>query len=282
MKQKLTALTLAVMAAFALATPAFADVMWEPYGNDFYDAHRDECQYEDRTYLANGPEGYLTLMESPQSVAEVYNVPNGESVYVGYLWTDGEGQQWAVAEYGVLSDDGDWTWQDGWAPVSQLALVYDHISFEEDHGDELGEYDGSGDSLTEFLVYDYPGGPLAMEDSFQLDQADVEEKILSQYLEYLYTDENGLRWSKLGYYYGLRNVWVCLDAPMNADLGIEQAQTVAQVRGTGEELTAPAASVPAARTWTVWLIPAALVVLAAAVTALLVRRNKGKNSAKNK
>ena len=275
MKRKLTALTLAVRAVFALTVPAFADVRWEPYGNDFYDAHRDECQYENRTYLANGPEGYLTLMESPQSVAEVYNVPNGESVYVGYLWTDGQGQQWAVAEYGALSGDGSRTWQDGWAPVSQLALVYDHISFEEDHGNELGVYDGSVDSLTEFLAYDYPGGPLAMEDSFQVD---VEENPLSQYLEYLYTDENGLRWSKLGYYYGLRNVWICLDDPMNPDLGIAAAQTVAQVRGTGEKLTAPAASVPAARTWTVWLIPAALVVLAAVATALLVRRSRGRNS----
>ena len=82
----------------------------------------------------------------------------------------------------------------------------------QDQGDELEAYDGSGDILTEIMVYDYPGGPLAMEDSFQVD---VEENPLSQYFEYLYTDENGLRWSKLGYYYGLRNVWVCLDDPMN-------------------------------------------------------------------
>ena len=74
----------------------------------------------------------------------------------------------------------------GRAPLSQLALVYDHICFEEDHGDELEAYDGSGDVLTEIMVYDYPGGPLAMEDSFQVD---VEENPLSQYFEYLYTDE---------------------------------------------------------------------------------------------
>ena len=111
-------------------------------------------RYENRTYLANGPEGYLTLRESPQSSAEVINIVNGESVYVGYLWTDGKGDQWGVAEYGVTSDSGERTWHDGWAPLSQLALVYDHICFEEDHGDELEAYDGSGDVLTEIMVYD--------------------------------------------------------------------------------------------------------------------------------
>ena len=155
-------------------------------------------------------------------------------------------------------------------------MVYDHICFEEDHGDELEAYDGSGDVLTEIMVYDYPGGPLAMEDSFQVD---VEENPLSQYFEYLYTDENGLRWSKLGYYYGLRNVWVCLDDPMNGELGIAQPQTAAQVRGTGENqetLVPPARNVPQASNWAVWLIPVALVALAAAVTALLVRRARGR------
>lgn len=143
MKRKGWILPLAVLMALTLAMPAFADVMWEPYGNNFYEAHRDECQYENRTYLANGPEGYLTLRESPQSSAEVINIVNGESVYVGYLWTDGKGDQWGVAEYGVTSDSGERTWHDGWAPLSQLALVYDHICFEEDHGDELEAYDGS-------------------------------------------------------------------------------------------------------------------------------------------
>ncbi len=276
MKRKGWILPLAVLMALTLAMPAFADVMWEPYGNNFYEAHRDECQYENRTYLANGPEGYLTLRESPQSSAEVINIVNGESVYVGYLWTDGKGDQWGVAEYGVTSDSGERTWHDGWAPLSQLALVYDHICFEEDHGDELEAYDGSGDVLTEIMVYDYPGGPLAMEDSFQVD---VEENPLSQYFEYLYTDENGLRWSKLGYYYGLRNVWVCLDDPMNGELGIVQPQTAAQVRETGENqetLVPPARNVPQASNWAVWLIPVALVALAAAVTALLVRRARGR------
>lgn len=71
MKRKGWILPLAVLMALTLAMPAFADVMWEPYGNNFYEAHRDECQYENRTYLANGPEGYLTLRESLQSSAEV-------------------------------------------------------------------------------------------------------------------------------------------------------------------------------------------------------------------
>lgn len=277
MKRKGWILPLAVLMALTLAMPAFADVMWEPYGNDFYDAHRDECQYENRTYLANGSEGYLTLMESPQSVAEVYNVPNGERVYVGYLWTDGQGQQWAVGDYAVQEEGQTWKWYYGWAPLDELALIYDHLSFEEDHGSEFQEYDGSGDGLTEAYLYSYPNG------SYQTLLVEAKEyQPFSETFQYLYTDENGLRWTFVGYYMGSRNAWVCIDDPLNENLGTDTPQTVAQVRGTGGELTARAASVPAARTWTVWLIPAALVVLAAAVTALLVRRKKGKNSAKNK
>ena len=77
MKRKGWILPLAVLMALTLAMPAFADVMWEPYGNNFYEAHRDECQYENRTYLANGPEGYLTLRQRPQSSAEVIYRVNG-------------------------------------------------------------------------------------------------------------------------------------------------------------------------------------------------------------
>lgn len=278
MKRRLLSLLLAFAAAAALTAPAFADVLWEPYGNDFYEAHRDECVYENRKYLANGEAGYVTIQASPQSSAEVFNVPNGEAIQVGFRWTDGTGAQWAVATYGVRSDSGDWAWYDGWIPMSRLELVYDSIAFEEDHAGELGEYDGSGDDLTEIVVYQYPGGPLASQVSFQVD---VEENPLSEYFQYLYTDENGLRWSKMGYYYGCRNVWVCLDRPVDDTLGEEQPQAAAQVRGEDSPALHPAAEeVPAPRTIPLWLIPAALVILAAAVTALLVRRTrKGKGGA---
>ena len=158
-------------------------------------------------------------------------------------------------------------------------LFWDNgIAFEEDHAGELGEYDGSGDDLTEIVVYQYPGGPLASQVSFQVD---VKENPLSEYFQYLYTDENGLRWSKMGYYYGCRNVWVCLDRPVDDTLGEEQPQAAAQVRGEDSPALHPAAEeVPAPRTIPLWLIPAALVILAAAVTALLVRRTrKGKGGA---
>lgn len=269
MGRKLSVLMLAVVMAAALVAPAFADVMWEPYDNDFYETHREECTNENRSYLANGADGYVTLKTAPDSLTEAVNVANGNSLYVGYIWQRNGSDRWAVCDYSVLDENGSWTWYSGWVPLSDLALIYDYIAFEEDHGTEFQQYDGSGDGLTEVCLYSYPGGAywenltesegyMAFADSFQ----------------YLYTDENGRRWTFVGYYLGRRNAWVCLDDPLNGELGVDGCRTVAQVRGAEETLTPAAESVPAAKTAVLWVIPAVLVVAVTAVTAVLVRKKK--------
>ena len=271
MKHKLSALLLALVMAAALAAPALADVMWEPYGNSFYESHRDECTYVSRGYLANGQEGYITLRSAPDSLVEVSNLANGERLYVGMTWQAKDGSEWAVGEYSVQNEAGDRTWYTGWVPLSELALIYDYIAFEEDHGAEFQEYDGSGDKLTEVCLYSYPGGVY----SYTLEE-NRDYQPFSEAFQHLYTDENGLHWTFVGYYMGRNNAWVCLDDPMNEKLGADTPRTVGQVRGTGEEIAEPADSVPAAKTYMIWLIPAILVAAVAVVTAVLVRKKNKK------
>lgn len=281
MKCRLSALILALAVACALAAPASADVLWEPM-NSFYDAHRDECEYEGRSYLANGAQGYVTILDAPGSAGQVYNVPNAESIFAGYRWTAADGTRWYACEYALPMAGGEgWDWKQGWAPASEIALIYDHLCFEEDHGDEFAEYDGSGDALKKVCLYSYPGGML--QNTLEEDQA---YQPFAETFEKLYTDEQGRRWAFIGYYMGRQNAWACLDDPLNEDLGTGVPQTVFQVRGgegpnpvgspsVNQELVPPAEDVPEAKTFPIWLLPSALVVAAAAVTAVLIGRRKG-------
>ena len=292
MKRKLTTMLLAAAVLLTLAFPAFADVMWEPYGNVFYENHREEMNYVDRAYLANGKDGYITLLSAPDSFVEVTNLPNGTVFRVGMTWEDKDGVLWTVGNYSVYNGES-WEWFDGWVPMSELALIYDEKEFCADHANEIGEYDGSGDHLTEVCLYSYPGG----EYSFTMKESEGYQTF-DEAFTYLYTDENGLRWTYLGYYMGRLNSWICIDDPLNEELGTDGPRTVGQVRGGEtlipaadpeagnsaqpdaeesqpvEELIPPAEIVPAAKTWVVWLIPAVLVVLAAVATALILRKKK--------
>ncbi len=298
--KKLSALAFALVMACSLAAPAFADVMWEPMGNNFYERHREECEYVGRSYLANGKQGYVTLLEAPESASEVVNVPNGESLYVGQSWAAPDGTKWAVCEYAIpKGDDQGWDWKDGWTAMSGIALIYDWQCFQEDYESEFRPYDGSGDALDEVCLYSYPGGVYS-----ETLKEDKGYQPFAEAFQNLYTDGEGRRWSFLGYYMGRRNAWACLDDPLNQDLGVGTPQTVFQVRGgegpapapdqaednvedntkldiilpsgkpTETQLVPPAEDVPPARTIPIWLLPAGLVVLVAAVTAVLAGRRK--------
>lgn len=286
MKRKLLALLTAVLMMIAMVTPAFADIIWEPEGNSFYESHSGECSYHNRSYLANGEKGYVTVRTAPDSLTEVVNIANGTLFFAVHVWTDKDGTQW-----GVGYPAGQWK-TEGWVKLSEMAMIYDYISFEEDHGDEFQTYDGSVDGLTEACSYSYPGGVYRS----KMENWSGGDFILSDCFDVLYTDENGLRWSYVGYYFGNKNFWVCIDDPMNEELGIETSLTVGQVRGgetlipadqpsdpdvqepqPSEELIPPAEDIPPAKTLPMWLIPVILVIAVAVVTALIVRKRRKKS-----
>lgn len=287
MKRKLIALLTAMLLTVALATPAFADLIWEPYGDAFYERHRDEITYHDRAYITNGAEGYVTVRTSPDSFTEVVNLSNGTRFFVIHVWEDKDGTQWGIGYPAGMFD------YKGWVRLSDMAMVYDYICFNEDHGGEFRDYDGSEDHLTEAYVYTYPGGVVKS----KLEQGSGDYRFTDSF-QNLYTDENGLRWTFISYYMGHRDGWVCIDDPMNETLGTDTYLTVGQVReGSAlmtpsesdivstddqepgqntEVLYPPAENVPAARIWWVWVIPAVLVIAVVVVTALIVRKRRKK------
>lgn len=293
MKRKITTLLLAAVMLMVLSAPAVADVMWEPYGNSFYESHREEMEYVDRGYLANGQDGYITIKAAPDSLVEVANLPNGTYFNVGMTWQGKDGTLWAVG-YHIYQTESGWNEYMGWVPMSELALIYDYKEFASDHSGEFEAYDGSGDDLTEVCLYSYPGGTYKYNLKESKDYMPFAESF-----EHLYTDENGLRWTYVGYYMGRNNAWVCIDDPLNETLGTAGYLSVGQVRSgadvvppakelpqtgekapsadpseDGEELIPPAKDIPAARTWVVWAIPAALIAVVAVATAVLIRKKR--------
>ena len=63
--RKVLSIFLTLLALLALCVPARADMLWEPYGNIFYDKHFGSCDYIGRDYYANGAEGFVTLWDAP-------------------------------------------------------------------------------------------------------------------------------------------------------------------------------------------------------------------------
>ena len=269
MKRKLSVLLLAVLVLAAAALPAFADIMWEPYGNSFYESHRDDMKYVDRGYLANGEKGYVTILSSPDSLIEVGNLENGTRFNVGMTWQAKNGTEWAVGYYAFRTEKG-WDSYEGWVPMSDLALIYDYQEFASDYSGEFGEYDGSGDHLTEVCLYSYPNG--------RYEATLTESKSYMAFADsftHLYTDEAGRRWTYVGYYMGRYNAWACIDDPLNENLGTDGYLSADQVRGVTDDLI-PAKEAPEAKTWVVWAVPAALIVVLAGVTAVIIRRKRKK------
>ncbi len=289
MKRKLPVLLMLILMAALLVTPAFADVIWEP-DNSFYSRNRDDCTYHDRAYLTNGEKGYVTVETAPGSLVEVLNIANGTRFFVQFIWTDKDGSQWGV---GYPAGDRE---HQGWVPMEQMALIYDYVSFQEDHGAEFTEYDGSVAPMEQACLYAWPGGVYSYTMEFETDYMTSNDAFQT-----IYTDGNGLRWAFIGYYMGHRDGWVCIDDPMNENLGVDGYLTVAQVRGESQTLVEPsqppeaeptsepstlpeiyptetiyppAEKVPQARTWLVFAIPAALILVVVVVTALIVRSRK--------
>ena len=203
---------LTLVMLLTLSAPAYADVMWEPNSNYFYDTHRDQCEYENRGYYANGKEGFITLWDAPNGGTVRAQFQNGERMWVYYIYRD----RWALTAYWT---DGEET--SGWVPLADLYLIYDHISFEEEYGDQFRDYQGEfasfdGEPGSYIQLWEYPGAwdekeTLELTPEFLDALRGTEEQ--PSYISKIYTDEHGANWGYVAYMYGLRNFWICLDNP---------------------------------------------------------------------
>lgn len=195
----------AVVACFMLwVLPVRADVIWEPYDDDFYMEHRDECEYINRVYAADGPEDKVIVYKSPENPTVVETWENGRNARIYYIWRDENGNSWGIYE----DYENDKT---GWMPMEYMDVVYDYICFEEEFGESIVEETVSipGEYVKKSIFcWSYPGAETYVEIPMPEYEADMPQ------CHKTYVDEAGRKWGYIGYFRGTRNKWVCLDNPV--------------------------------------------------------------------
>ncbi|MBQ9140279.1 MAG: hypothetical protein IJX63_00605 [Lachnospiraceae bacterium] len=179
--------------------PVQADLIWEPMGDSFYKEHAHACEYVNRTYIANGPDGKVTVYVSPEELDEVNVWEQGKAVHISFVYEAEDGSKWGVY------DNGEET-ESGWVQMEYMALKYDAQAFGEEYASQITEEEVTVGNGTEMTVgfWTYPGSK---------EKHDV--KIGTEVLTFsqVFTDEVGHKWVYVGYFRGLKNYWICVDAP---------------------------------------------------------------------
>lgn len=202
-------LLMLLLAALLMApTAARADVIVEPE-NAFYEAHRDECTHT--AYRCYFSEEEVVIYSAPYGMKRG-TVQPGQNFGVEWIYTEPDGSVWGYCE-----------WKSGWIPLGGMQLCYDWISFAEEYADAIVPNADHASFSTWFsedtvVTYSYPNGPVA----YSLDLFDEN----GAGPELLYTDPDGKEWGFVGYYYGRRNLWICLSNPTDDQLTSEQKRSV--------------------------------------------------------
>lgn len=250
--------------------PASADILWEPYDNQYYNnSGYENFSYMDKTYVV--PEGMTAnLYKNPETGGLIKTLESGTRIYIGPYATI-NGETWGAGyAYGDFENEG-------WVRLDRLHQEYDHEAFYAEYGnqfvstaDKLTKADVSGDIYT----WTFPGSGTAD----RIIPADVlggdyNDGVMD--FQFVYTDPDGGRWGYVGYYMG-RCGWVWLDDPSNAEPPVllypEQSSTVIdtspeQDPGNGMSLL-----------W-IALPVAAVVLLTAAALVLLKKRHRRSDAA---
>lgn len=274
--KKVLICVMSLMMLFALSPAAFADILWSPADNSFFDTHYRSCEYLGRSYYANGGEGFVTTWDAPEGSVVKEQYQNGEVLWVGYTY-----QGW-----GLVSrwDDGEEV--SGWVPMSDLYLVYDHISFEEEFGSEFQEYNGEfagygGEAGELFQFWEYPN---AGEPNMTLE---IRQEMLDalrgtgtdqSYISKVYVDDSGQTWGFVNYMYGIRNFWLLLDNPTGDGIMTSCVPEADDLIASGE-LVPPQEPVPpklGAMGWLPYGITAVVAAAAAGVIAIIYGKKKNR------
>ncbi len=217
---------------------ARADVIWEP-NDPFYTAKymeeisRDEFVLNNRNYFTNGKLGYIYVTDDPEKETIADALENGIRVFVSFTYVNSEGEEWGVIQY-EQGEDGqiipsyryaeDGSVKTGWIRMEELSLIYDSEEFKKDHEEEIKVNDRTAEIRLkpgeELQYWSYPGSGNIIGSTPDTDKLTIEQ---------VYTDEDGEQWGYVNYYYGIRDVWVCITHPSAVDLPVRAPSPQEQV-----------------------------------------------------
>ena len=212
MKRFITVLVFAIAFMLASSMTASADVVM---GNEFFDKHSEKTESLGRLFQANGPDGYVTVREAPDSKQEIETLENGATIFIGSTYLH-KGRYWGIPPISHSY------WNPGWVPMDELLMVCDNIDFVNEHKGELYNYTGGFDMLIDaeaFYLWQWPGS----------DREKIHHDFGKGYFDdsafeagYAYIDVEGREWVYVsiwgGWSYGGLSMagasegWVCLDA----------------------------------------------------------------------
>ncbi|HOP11473.1 MAG TPA: hypothetical protein PK629_08275 [Oscillospiraceae bacterium] len=175
-----------------------ADSILQPE-NDFYEQYRNQMVELRRDFIANGEDGFAALREAPGAKDETGRLQNGEKIYILYVCLY-DGEYWGVSD-------------EDWIRMDQLLVLYDYVSFEKDHFDELYLYQGDYEKLKETLsaiAWPWPGA-----DAPLWTTEDIEMEYFS--ITYAYLDSQGREWVFVDSRYD-GYIWICMSDLMNSDI----------------------------------------------------------------
>lgn len=254
---------IAGIAAFLTVSDVRADVIWEPYEDEFYWEHVEEMNYVNRVYIANGPDGKVIMYESPLSNRQVTVWENGAEAYISFTYTDRDGIVWGVYDEGSIN---------GWVPMEYMVVRYDSLSFQEEYADRIEtEYDGLGSECSgeEIYLFSYPGsdryGTITLQGDYYPEWSSV------------FVDEEGRKWGHISYYYGIKDRWLCIDdrmadyAALYPNGGPDRAGEIVPYESTGSRIVPGGTQMSQGiMSKGMILITIVIVVAVAAVTAVLL------------
>lgn len=278
------AVSLAALSAvtFFLPQDVLADLIWTPE-DSFYEKNYEDCEYVGRRYYANGEDGYVTIMESPVKARVLDRIPNGSIFYVSMSYDKGRTETWGLVEY-LLDENGipveDYGWEEnvavGWINMEELQVVYDGISFIEEHASEIEKAEITTPTVKMpengvIYLWEYPGS----EQSY----GEIRDLTENMMIDQTYKDQNGDLWAHSNYYFGHRDFWLNLDNPGDANPETIQPKNPNLIPPATRE-TLEALPKTGRFSTALPLTIAGLIVLTIILTAAAIRYMAGKNKKK--
>jgi len=197
-----------LLMVLCLCTKVHADIIWGP-DDDFYNNHQEDCVRVDKYYTLNGSEGSVVVKESPVSDKTVTTLENGPDYRVIYIYTDKNGEEWGVIEYGSWKEH-----KAGWVLMKDMvsnSFLLDHMS---EYKAYQGEFDDYIYTNKPVVLWRYPGsGDIVGE---------IKEKAGKKHIrnfDPIYIDSEGKQWGYIGNYFWVQG-WICFDEPTKRKLSV--------------------------------------------------------------
>ena len=217
-KKSITAVILILTVALLLPfTTVLADVLIEP-DDDFYHRNRNRMRSSNRGFYANGESGYIILLREPNSKREVAILENGKFINIMFVFDD-DGTEWGVTEVNI-SETETRKFVTGWVRIDQLYMLYDSIMFIDEHSDELIDRPFSLSKLDidgEVVMWSWPGSG-RKSGTFNIQDFFGDEETNMNLGTTVYIDKYEREWGQLSYFYGYRDVWICISDPTNSNI----------------------------------------------------------------